>query len=166
MVELLNAGLRGANRMGVVDAPWWPFIKKCMIPLLHIIIGIFNDIDQHYLKVLDKKVIAKSADEKRVIIELAKIEEEIKSLKVQLDEWNASAEGKKLVELEKKTKKQDKALRQGVSDNQTLVFMSVDEVKERQRLKTAQRLYITKGSKAERKKSDLEDELLNCGRSK
>ena len=58
MAEFLNAGLRGAERMGVVDAPWWPFIKKCMIPLLHIIIGIFNDIDQHYLKVLDEKVIA------------------------------------------------------------------------------------------------------------
>ena len=111
MEEYLNIDLKAAARKGVMNILWWSLIKKCAISLLHIIIGLINDIDQHYLKQLEEKVIAKSTDEKAVIAELEAIDGDIKKKKEQLEMWIKSMNGQRLAELELKTKEQDKALK-------------------------------------------------------
>ena len=76
-----------------------------------IIIGLFNDIDQHYLKQLEENNIAKSTNEKAVIAELEAIDGDIKKRKEQLEIWIKSTDWQRLAELGLKAKEQDKALK-------------------------------------------------------
>ena len=57
--------LKGAARMGVKSNPYWDFIpvQNYAIPLLHIMIGVFNDIDCYVMDIIDSCLIAKSEQE-------------------------------------------------------------------------------------------------------
>ena len=66
LVELAKQNLRGPMRMGVKFEPYWPFIpvENYAVPLLHIIIGVFNDIIDHFTFKVDSSIIEHSIQEK------------------------------------------------------------------------------------------------------
>ena len=56
IIELAGkTNLKGAARMGVKTTPYWEFIpiRNYAIPLLHIMIGVFNDVDAYLLDLVD-----------------------------------------------------------------------------------------------------------------
>lgn len=107
MMDYLVDTLTGADRMGVVGKAWWPFIKKCAIPLLHIIIGLFNDIDDHFLRRIEVDFAIKPEKELEAMAKLEAVVSEIALKKEELQDWEGGRLGEQLKELEKKQKTQN-----------------------------------------------------------
>ena len=63
--ELADANLEGTDRMGVKSKPYWDFIpiENYAIPLLHIAIGVFNDIISYFERIVDSEIIELQPEE-------------------------------------------------------------------------------------------------------
>lgn len=64
-----------------------------IIPLLHIWMGIFNDIDAWFMMRVDK-LVWKSDDEKTFIYCIAALDTRCKDIQAEIDEWKKTADGK------------------------------------------------------------------------
>ena len=74
-----NPKLTGASRMGVKRAPYWPFIpvENYAIPLLHLMIGILNEIIDYFTDPFDTQIIQKGDDELMLEYDYKKIDDTI-----------------------------------------------------------------------------------------
>ena len=107
-----NPTLKGAARMGVKREPYWPFIpiENYAIPLLHILIGVFNDIDEYWVGIIDSKIVPKSAAELADMEKYKSMDEKIEKAKDDLKKWNESEQGQRRSKLVKRKNTQDKQL--------------------------------------------------------
>ena len=134
MTEQFEKGLSGSNRRGVNFRPYWDFIpvSNYAVPLLHLMIGIFNDIDEFVLDFIDTLLIDHDPQEKVLRDEYSKIDEVIDALKLEVDTWmKSSPEGRRRANLTKRKNKQDKQIKDGVRVENPL---TVEEIAEWQRL--------------------------------
>ena len=55
----LDKTKKGADRLGVKCKPYWDFIpvRNYTIPLLHILIGVFNDVDDYLIDLVSSHII-------------------------------------------------------------------------------------------------------------
>lgn len=65
MIEQVEKNLQGAARRGMKFRPYWDFIPVAnyCVPLLYLLIGVFNDIDEYVLDVIDSIIITLSEGE-------------------------------------------------------------------------------------------------------
>jgi len=100
-----NSELTGAQRMGVKRAPYWPFIpvENYAIPLLHLMIGIFNDIIDYFTDLFDTQIIQKGDDELMLEDDYKKMDETIQKCRSDVELFNKSSLGKKETNLSQDT---------------------------------------------------------------
>ena len=95
MVELAKQKLSGADHKGVKFEPYWDFIpvKNFAVPLLHIMIGVFNDLIDHFTSQVDRHVIAHSPDELKLFEEKEYLKQQLKVFRSEVAEWHKSKAG-------------------------------------------------------------------------
>ena len=115
---------KGAARLGVKPHQYWDFIpvRNSTVPLLHILIGVFNDVDDYVMHFIDSKIIPRLAAEMALCNELYGIDEFIKQLQDAVNEWAKSIEGQKRSKLVTRKNKMEKQMKNGqpVDDMLTL----------------------------------------------
>jgi hypothetical protein len=158
---------KGADRLGVKGLPYWPFIPICnyTIPLLHILIGVFNDIDDYLMELVDSTIIAVAAREMALRVDLAGIDDIVNTLQTAVKEFDKSADGKERSKLIRRKNRQDSKVRNGlpltdylsvddISRYQNLQNIRADKVKERESKKAKKKKHkgkvgrLPKGTKA------------------
>jgi hypothetical protein len=86
---------RGKPLLGVKQEPWWPFLKLLMVPLLHCLIGIGNNLINRLCDVVHEYVEILSAAEMKLARALINYGLIMVKTAKKRDEFNASPEGKK-----------------------------------------------------------------------
>ena len=127
--ELVAKKLSGAQRLGVQRTPYWPFIpvENYAIPLLHIMIGVFNDILDYLTDLIDTTIIRKEECELVKEREYEDIDKCIEQLKQAVSLFNASPDRKRRSKLVSQYNSQEKQVKSGVTTP-----LSVDEIAEYQ----------------------------------
>ena len=99
---------------GVKTKLWWPFIdiQNYVVPLLHTLIGIGNDILDNLKDIVNDKIERITKTEHNARASLATVDATIKSLVAERDSFDESAAGKELKSLRRKIKAREKALKQ------------------------------------------------------
>ncbi|KAL7530344.1 hypothetical protein ACHAXR_003439, partial [Thalassiosira sp. AJA248-18] len=104
MEELLEVAAEvdgGAAKQGVKAKPWWPFIplRNYMIPLLHVLIGIGNDLLESFRDWVNEEV--ECLDHQEVLTRRAvrTAEHKIIDTIAERDDWDAAPKGKKRTSL-------------------------------------------------------------------
>ena len=106
MDELVDLGQKIADKamnltMSIKDAPWWPFINlECfVVPLLHALIGIGNDLLDQFRDWVNKDLEDWDQQEYRTRQAIKTADHAIIDDCAERDEWDTSADGKKLKSL-------------------------------------------------------------------
>ena len=99
-------------RLGVKTAPWWDFIplEHYVVPLLHCLIGIGNDILSLFRDIVSESIDYISPEEIQTRSLKSKVEETIVLLTEERDTWDASTSGVELKRLQNKLRSQKRAL--------------------------------------------------------
>jgi hypothetical protein len=103
----------GPLRKGVKTTPYWDFIpiSNYVVPILHNMIGIGNDILKYYESTVDAKFVPISKPEEKLRLEYAAQDSVIKETSDTVKEWDASEKGKQRTSLMAR-KKQNRELTQ------------------------------------------------------
>ena len=90
LCEMVDQNQSGKNRMGVKTKPYWDFIpfENYVLPMLHLMIGVGNDIFSYFMDTIEKHIIKVSEKENRVRNATANIEEDINACRVALVAWD------------------------------------------------------------------------------
>ena len=93
--ELAKQNLSGAKRRGVKFSPYWDFIPidNYAVPLLHLMIGVFNDAIDYFTASIEKVIVGRPSCELKLIEELAATKRQLDLLRPQVAEWHRSREG-------------------------------------------------------------------------
>ena len=131
--ELAEKKLVGAQRLGVQHTPYRPFIpvENYAIPLLHTLIGIFNDVLDYLTDVIDPIIIDKHECEIGKEKEYEAIEEWIEGYKKAVSAFKDTPDGRIRSKLVTQYNLQEKQVKSGVPVTTPL---SVVEITEYQRL--------------------------------
>jgi len=153
-----NSELTGAQRMGVKRAPYWPFIpvENYAIPLLHLMIGIFNDIIDYFTDLFDTQIIQKGDDELMLEDDYKKMDETIQKCRSDVELFNKSSLGKKRNKLVTRYNKQKKQLQNGDAVTDVL---SVEYIAEYQMLQKKFSDVTKPRDNAVSKKKDIKEKL-------
>ncbi|KAL7529504.1 hypothetical protein ACHAWF_003005, partial [Thalassiosira exigua] len=97
---------------GVKSLPWWDFleVKDFMIPLLHILIGIGNDLLDSFREWVNEELEDIDNQEYQTRKAVTTAEHLIIDDIAERDEWDASADGKKLKSLKNKVRARKKSM--------------------------------------------------------
>ena len=92
---------KGKAEHGVKKAPWWDFIPlhHYMIPLLHVLIGIGNDILDSFLDFVSEEIESLDLQEYKTRRAISLAEHKIIDTTLQRDEWDDTPDGKRLKSL-------------------------------------------------------------------
>ena len=107
MAELLRVAQEvdgGTPKHGVKSKPWWPFIplENYVIPLLHLLIGIGNDLLQSFRDWVNEEI--ECLDHQEVLTRRAvrDTKHKIVDTIADRDEWDAAPRGKNLASVKRK----------------------------------------------------------------
>lgn len=91
-IDLVERNLTGAARKGVKFEPYWDFIpiENYAVPLLHIMIGVFNDVIDHFVDKVDSRFNQHSAAELEAVRELADLKHRLTVLCPEVASWQKS----------------------------------------------------------------------------
>ena len=91
-LELADSAAMGTNRFGVKFKPYWPFIPilNYIVPLLHIMIGVFNDILDYFMKKVEAEIIVLPPAELKLRDDLKVLNVEVKQLLKTATEWRGT----------------------------------------------------------------------------
>ena len=117
-----------AERLGVKSKPYWDFIpiSNYTIPLLHILIGVCDDVDQYFIDLVDGHIIPVTDAEKKLREDFKTMQEQIQPLIDAVTAWRKPDEGKDRSKLLSKKKKMSNAMHDGAADASS--YMTVDDV--------------------------------------
>ena len=109
MIDMLGKGNTGTDRKGMKARPYWDFIpiENYIIPLLHVMIGVGNDILEHFMDQYDLNIIKLSTEENKARNDVQDFEKNLKAKREELKAWDGSVDGKELKKLKKKSNKKD-----------------------------------------------------------
>lgn len=118
---------QGPKRKGAKTEPFWKFIPilNYAICLLHILIGVFNDINQHVLAHIDADFVPITPDEQKLRDEIKTLEPLYEARDEARKQWAQTDKGKQRAKLVKRKKDQDKKIKQG---KLMKVLLTADEV--------------------------------------
>jgi len=151
--------LTGTDRMGVKTAPYWPFIPvdHYAIPLLHILIGVFNDIDIYFNSIVDYKIIAKSTEETAEWERYGTLDDLIEAENVKIKAWDATSEpGKRRAKLVRRTNLTAKQISEGTVPTEPLTDA---EFVDYQGLERLRRNICKPREQLKKEKKDLEEKF-------
>jgi len=104
----------GKAKFGVKKRPWWPFIplENYMIPLLHVLIGLGNDLLDSFLDWVNEEL--ECLDQQEIMTKRAMLTAEHKILDTtaERDVWNGTLDGKRLKSLLQKKRYRVNKLRE------------------------------------------------------
>ena len=91
-LELAASAATSTDRMGVKFNPYWPFIPilNYTVPLLYIMIGVFNDILDDFIKKVESEIIVLPPEELKLRDDLVILNEDAKQLARMATEWRGS----------------------------------------------------------------------------
>lgn len=98
---------------GIKEEPWWDFIplENFIVPLLHCLIGVGNDILSHLREWISEEIEYISAEEKETRGLLSSILIKITNGMKERDEWKAGEDGRKYTQLKSKLTRAKKTLK-------------------------------------------------------
>ena len=91
----------GKAKLGVKKKPWWPFIPlhHYVIPLLHVLIGIGNDLLYAFMDWVNDEVESLDQQEVRTRRSVQSAEHKIIDAQAQRDDWDDTPDGRRLQSL-------------------------------------------------------------------
>jgi hypothetical protein len=86
---------QGDPLLGVKKKPWWPFIPlgNCMVPLLHCLIGIGNQLLEKLQVIIHEHIASYSPGKEAICASIPVLQNIIANTAKERDEWDESAEG-------------------------------------------------------------------------
>ena len=163
IIELAGkTNLKGAARMGVKTTPYWEFIpiRNYAIPLLHIMIGVFNDVDAYLLDLVDSYIIVRSSEETAILNKYKDIDKVIEEYAQAAYDWQRTEDGKRRSTLVTKRNKQEAQVKNNQEPDDP---MSPDELQDYIKL---QKKFVDVTKMRDQKKKEKKDyrELLDAYR--
>ena len=130
----LDKTKKGADRLGVKCKPYWDFIpvRNYTIPLLHILIGVFNDVDDYLIDLVDSHIIPVKAAEQKIRDDIKGMDDKIQPLMQTVNAWKQTAEGKERSKLLTRKNKMDDRMKAGQPVGNA--YLTVEEVERYQHL--------------------------------
>ena len=119
---------KGAERLGVKFRPYWDFIpiEKYTVPLLHILIGVFNDVDDFFMDLVDGRIIPVSASELKIRDDIKTMDDKIEPFRKAVEQWKETREGRDRSRLLTKYNRMNNLLKRGLPVGAS-THMSVEE---------------------------------------
>jgi len=158
IIELANDSTKkNVERLGVKTKPYWDFIpvENYTIPLLHILIGVFNDVDDFFMDLVDGHIIPLCDKEKKLREDMKTIDSKINPLMKAVTTWKSTQDRKDRSRLLTKKNKMNDLISRGEPAGP--FWMSVDEVSRYQDLeKEFNRLCNVRDSMKKEKKKKKE----------
>ncbi|KAL7524102.1 hypothetical protein ACHAXR_002598, partial [Thalassiosira sp. AJA248-18] len=110
--EVAHPSFKEQSKNGVKVAPWWWFIplRNFLPPILHLLIGIWNDIWDKFREFISEHIEYISKDEADLREKKASLLIKIEDLKKARDNWKVSEDGKKLASAKSKFYRLKRAL--------------------------------------------------------
>lgn len=149
------------KHLGVKSNPFWDFIpvENFVIPLLHVWMGVFNDIDEWFLKKVDGFV-WKSEAEKAMLSSIDSLDEQYTEARAKVEVFKKDSEGKRRSKLMTRKNKHRTPSMSALTDHSKYPPLNEAEEAEFVKLDSTWKKITAARDVLKAKKSDAAKELL------